>query len=204
VLPLDGGNIVTAVAEAVFGRAGRVVARCLSLGLTISLAVWAAVSKQLWLAIIAAMLTLVNWQALRAERGPRAGGDGSAADGLRRLQQAVARRDWAEVVSLVQSPVGRHLNDHILDPLAREARADGAPDAAAELGAVVFQRSGRPETAVEVARALARAGRPAEALVWLELAVNAGLDDRRALEADPELAPVRAEPGYGALRAKLS
>lgn len=95
---------------------------------------------------------------------------------------------------------------------AREAGAfvdaalfhSGAFDAAAELGARLFERFAHPEDAYNTACSHARGGRPAEGLAWLARAIDAGYDDLAHLEADDDLAVVRALDGYGALRARLA
>jgi Zn-dependent protease len=73
VLPLDGGNIVTSLAAMIWPRSGRTVARVVSLVLTVSLLLWAVSVRLWWTAMIAALLTAMNWQALQAERAARDG-----------------------------------------------------------------------------------------------------------------------------------
>ena len=60
------------------------------------------------------------------------------------------------------------------------------------------------QTAFEVACSWARAGRPDEALRWVEAAVDAGFRAPGLLDGEPDLAPVRALPGWAAVRARLS
>lgn len=68
ILPLDGGHIAAAFASIVAGRNGRVVARYISITLTVSICVWAVFTGQWWMAILGGVLTYANVQALRAER----------------------------------------------------------------------------------------------------------------------------------------
>jgi Zn-dependent protease len=77
---------------------------------------------------------------------------------------------------------------------------------AAEVGELVFaaRPQSPPQTAFEVACSWARAGRPDEALRWVEAAVDAGFHAPGLLDGEPDLAPVRALPGWPAVRARLS
>jgi hypothetical protein len=57
--------------------------------------------------------------------------------------------------------------------------------------------------AYNTACSLDRDGRPEEALAWLSAAVEAGIPDPSTIETDPDLAGLRAQPGYPAIRARL-
>jgi hypothetical protein len=74
--------------------------------------------------------------------------------------------------------------------------------AAAELGELLFARFGQANDAFNVACSLGRAGRPSEAITWLEKAIDAGLADPTVLDTDADLAPVRALPAFDALRSR--
>jgi len=74
---------------------------------------------------------------------------------------------------------------------------------AAALGAALFDRFGVGNDAYNTACSLSRAGRPDEALRWLERAIDAGYDDLAHLEADDDLAEARARPGYPELAERL-
>jgi Zn-dependent protease len=78
--------------------------------------------------------------------------------------------------------------------------------AAAEVGEQVFAAGPRSpaQTAFEVACSWARAGSPDEALRWVEAAVDAGFRAPGVLDGEPDLASVRALPGWPAVRARLS
>jgi Zn-dependent protease len=78
--------------------------------------------------------------------------------------------------------------------------------AAAEVGEQVFAAGPQSpaQTAFEVACSWARAGRADEALRWVESAVDAGFRAPGLLDGEPDLAPVRALPGWAAVRARLS
>ncbi len=79
----------------------------------------------------------------------------------------------------------------------------GHYDEAARLAEASFERHHQVDDAYNAACAHARAGRPAEALRWLEHAVEAGYRDLAHLESDEDLAPVRQLEGYAALRTRL-
>jgi stage IV sporulation protein FB len=78
--------------------------------------------------------------------------------------------------------------------------------AAAEVGEQVFAAGPRSpaQTAFEVACSWARAGSADEALRWVEVAVDAGFRAPGVLDGEPDLAPVRALPGWPAVRSRLS
>jgi hypothetical protein len=57
-----------------------------------------------------------------------------------------------------------------------------------------------PFVGYNMACALASRGRTAEALTWLEKAAAAGFNQLAMMESDPELAPLRADPRYVAVR----
>ncbi len=78
--------------------------------------------------------------------------------------------------------------------------------AAAEVGEQVFAAGPQSaaQTAFEVACSWARAGSADEALRWVEAAVDAGFRAPGLLDGEPDLAPVRALPGWPAVRSRLS
>jgi Zn-dependent protease len=78
--------------------------------------------------------------------------------------------------------------------------------AAAEVGEQVFAAGPQSpaQTAFEVACSWARAGSPDEALRWVDAAVDAGFRAPGLLDGEPDLAPVRALPGWAAVRARLT
>jgi hypothetical protein len=78
--------------------------------------------------------------------------------------------------------------------------------AAAEVGEQVFAAGPRSpaQTAFEIACSWARAGSPDEALRWVEAAVDAGFRAPGVLDGEPDLAAVRALPGWEAVRRRLS
>jgi hypothetical protein len=78
--------------------------------------------------------------------------------------------------------------------------------AAAEVGEQVFAAGPRSaaQTAFEVACSWARAGRPDEALRWVEAAVDAGFKAPGLLDSEPDLAAVRDLSGWAAVRSRLT
>jgi Zn-dependent protease len=78
--------------------------------------------------------------------------------------------------------------------------------AAAEVGEQVFAAGPQSpaQTAFEVACSWARAGSADEALRWVDAAVDAGFRAPGLLDGEPDLAPVRALPGWAAVRSRLT
>lgn len=78
--------------------------------------------------------------------------------------------------------------------------------AAAEVGEQVFAAGPRSaaQTAFEVACSWARAGDPTVALQWVGTAVDAGFRAPGLLDGEPDLASVRSQPGWAAVRSRLS
>jgi Zn-dependent protease len=89
-----------------------------------------------------------------------------------------------------------------LQVVVNEVFYAGHHAAAAELGELLFARFGQANDAFNVACSLGRAGRPSEAITWLEKAIDAGLADPTVLDTDADLAPVRALPAFDALRSR--
>ena len=99
VLPLDGGNILSSLAETVAPVRGPRIARTVSILLTAALAVWAVSAGQWWLAILGGILTVINVQAWRYEgrRDAWRARVRTRRPELDRLGEAFNRRDWVEV-----------------------------------------------------------------------------------------------------------
>lgn len=78
--------------------------------------------------------------------------------------------------------------------------------ASAEVGEQVFAAGPRSpaQTAFEVACSWAKADEVDEALRWVEAAVDAGFKAPSVLDGEPDLASVRAHPGWSAVRARLT
>ncbi|WP_236606878.1 site-2 protease family protein [Sandaracinus amylolyticus] len=89
-----------------------------------------------------------------------------------------------------------------LQIVANEAFYAGHHEAAAKLGERLFTRFGQATDAFNVACALGQLGRGSDALEWLEKSIDAGLSDPSVIDRDGDLAPLRALPGFQALRVK--
>jgi Zn-dependent protease len=78
--------------------------------------------------------------------------------------------------------------------------------AAAEVGEQVYAAGPRSpaQTAFEVACSWARASEPAIALRWVGTAVDAGFRAPGVLDGEPDLASVRALPGWAEVRSRLT
>jgi Zn-dependent protease/thioredoxin-like negative regulator of GroEL len=180
VLPLDGGNIATSLAEMVWHERGRRVARVLSLVITCALIGLALLLGQLWMAILAGVLAFSNWQALQAERSswhPTAPARSAVQPELERLAEAFNRKRWNDVVASAER-LGSHtdsseIRNHALYYLVW---------ARLELGEVEAARSALetlPADALDpslLGRLLIAEGRHAEALEPLQAAMSAGHD----------------------------
>ncbi len=70
-------------------------------------------------------------------------------------------------------------------------------------GIAAAVRPEAPYPQFNLARAHARIGSKKDALAALGRALDNGFDDRERFETDPDLAPIRQEPGYAALLARL-
>jgi len=60
VLPLDGGQIVSTSAVSLFGPKGRSIALVISLILTIAFGIWSAFNSQIWMTLLAIILSFSN------------------------------------------------------------------------------------------------------------------------------------------------
>ncbi len=76
---------------------------------------------------------------------------------------------------------------------------------AGEMGASLFVRERDPAIAILVARSAARLDERQTAMAWLQAAADAGDPAHAvwALEHEPDLAPLRADPAARALRVAL-
>lgn len=64
VLPLDGGQIASTAAVALYGPKGNSIALVISLVLTIALGIWSVINSQIWMALLAIILTISNIRGL--------------------------------------------------------------------------------------------------------------------------------------------
>ncbi|HEX8004349.1 MAG TPA: hypothetical protein VF519_16805 [Mycobacteriales bacterium] len=112
---------------------------------------------------------------------------------------AVLHRHGADVGAVVREAFGDVLTDHVLVGLASGLHFEGA---FAEAAAFAERGTGRV-AAFDAAGCWARAGDLDRALRWVATAIDRGWDDPAALDADDALAPLRAHPGWPAVRARL-
>jgi predicted Zn-dependent protease len=84
-----------------------------------------------------------------------------------------------------------------------DLKAGRAAEAADDFRRAAAKPELRATATYALACALARGGRRAEALDALEAAVSAGAGPKGALEADDDLAPLRAEPRFAAILASM-
>jgi stage IV sporulation protein FB len=68
VLPLDGGQIATTIAERIFGPNGRTGALVISVVLLAGIGLWSIWAGSLWMAFLSVVLAVGNVQALLADR----------------------------------------------------------------------------------------------------------------------------------------
>jgi tetratricopeptide (TPR) repeat protein len=80
----------------------------------------------------------------------------------------------------------------------------GRYEAALAIATRAFETHGNANDAYNAACCLSRLGRPDTALPWLERAVDAGYRDLPHLQADEDLAPVRALPGFAPIAQRLA
>ncbi len=109
----------------------------------------------------------------------------------------------AEAAALFAGPRAEGLDSPVLAELQAALFFAGNYDASARIGDCLFLREGQPVTAYNVACARSREGRLDDALGWLERALAAGLDGSVDPVRDPDLAALRAHPGFAALVDRL-
>jgi Zn-dependent protease len=229
LLPLDGGNVVTSLLERILpGRARRIMLY-VSLGLTISAAVYFAVAADLrtftvFLALIVVMqLQLVfddrerhavsvfdkALTALRAGDADRA--TRTMVNGLRRpgsprvIPRTLDDDGTRQLLALLPHPLptGDPFNEYVLANLLLRT---GAYDEAARYGAESYGREPQPLMAATVARAAGALLDEDTAAAWLRAAAGGAISpDGLAAVIDnaPELAVARQRADVMALRRSL-
>lgn len=121
-----------------------------------------------------------------------------------RLGRAAARSGRFDEVAAVleDSERARGIGARSLQIVVVEVAVAGHHEAAARLGELLFDRFGQANDAFNVACSLGQTGRGADAIEWLERAVDAGLSDPSVLDTDADLAPVRALPAFQEVRSR--
>jgi Flp pilus assembly protein TadD/dienelactone hydrolase len=125
-------------------------------------------------------------------------------------QQRLAEQRWENATDLLARAVaGGIRNGRILGQLAfaqmhigRNAEAIRSYETALELG-IPAGAATRGVAYYNLACAYARVGRAADALTALSRAIDEGFSNRQSLETDPDLAPVRSDPRFRELLARL-
>lgn len=118
VLPLDGGQIASTIAGSIFGPRGRFVALIFSLLLTSTLALWSILHTQIWMLILAIVLSISNIQAMGIwKKEPPSEDQTSDAMKSYDLARSLARQGReTEALDWLETAIHSGLRDgHILD-----------------------------------------------------------------------------------------
>lgn len=101
MLPLDGGNVLSAVLTGWFGERGARAARYISIPVAIACGVlgWIALQST-WLAFLSALFVYSNVQALRSARAAEV--NAPLVDAIHAAYAALDREDWAEAARLAR------------------------------------------------------------------------------------------------------
>jgi tetratricopeptide (TPR) repeat protein len=127
--------------------------------------------------------------------------DDFVATRLARAASGAARYDEVEAL-LRDRAKSEKVGARPLQIVVNEAFYAGHHEPAARMFELLFERFGHGNDAFNAACALGQLGRPGEGIDWLEKALDAGISDPTVLDTDDDLAPLRALPGYQAVRAK--
>ncbi len=143
------------------------------------------------------------------------------ADALEQVAAGLEAQEWAPpgvlVVQLARPGVLVGVLDRLsrggpeggprlagIDRLALLAHVGSAFSVSAGVGQRRFQLAPDGQVAFDVACSLTRTGRLDEALAWLERAVGHGWHDLAALDGDSDLTPLRGQPGFALVRARVA
>jgi hypothetical protein len=228
VLPLDGGNVVTSILDAVVPGRARPVMVYLSLALTVVGAVVLALVGYRGLTVFLGLLVLMQLQMLFEEREERAvspfesaaaamrdGDEIKAARIVRKGMRRASQRPSVpaplpddELQRLLAAlprplPTGDPWNEYVLTNLLVHA---GRHREAAEYGAASYANAPQPLLAATIARAAGGVGDEATAIAWLRAAVESGASPEgiaTVIDRAPELAAVRTQPEVVAMRQSL-
>lgn len=120
------------------------------------------------------------------------------------LAKAVARSGFVDpVLALLRTAESaQSIGVRPFQIISTEAFGARHFEAAARVAMAAFERWHEVSDAFNSACALAQLRRENDALRWLEQAIELGLPDRNALDADPDLAPLRHRPEFQDLRQK--
>ncbi|MEY2432196.1 MAG: stage sporulation protein [Acidimicrobiaceae bacterium] len=152
--------------------------------------------------------------------GTRALAEGRTTEGLDALAAGYAARpsgpsNLMPVEQLARSGLATTLAARLLAPNGAGPQAASSLQShlhyadcfreSAEVGELVYVdgRVNRAQSAFEVACSRARTGDPQGALVWIDRAIDEGFAAGALLDGEPDLAAVRALPGWAAARARV-
>ncbi len=223
VLPLDGGNIAAAAL-------GEREARILSIVVAGVGAVYLFETGNQFGGTFAMLFALMNFAALSQQRRPGSRGAPRAvriadvprgSDDIESLAQAFLAQpsgppDLGPATTAARSGNAVTLATRLLQSGPTGPRAAATLQSHLHYGgyfaeaAAVAQllytdgRSGRVQAAFDAATAFARAGHNQLAMTWLNRAIDEGLTSAALLDGEPDLASLRALPGWHNLRARVS
>jgi Zn-dependent protease len=124
--------------------------------------------------------------------------------GLMLAKSLSSEKKFAEVLELINNPVLKEVNFELAVNLQNEAFNANDFQVAGEAGARAYEIRRDGSTAYNNACAYARAGEITKGLYWLELAVDAGFNDREMLTNDPDIEPLRSASGFASILAKVA
>lgn len=100
LLPLDGGNVMHEVANAMTNGRGEKPARIISLVLCVGLLLLAFTQKNWWVGVLAVMFAVTNVRGLKAAGTRRA--DVALAEAIQQAEAALREQDGARAIALVR------------------------------------------------------------------------------------------------------
>ncbi len=212
IVPLDGGQVAESLLRMVRPASAKTMASVLSVSTAAALGAWALWRGWTFGALYAGWFAAPSVQALWRARMER----GAAAD-LAMARDALAQGDATAAAEHAHRRFaqarGSLARTVLLDLLAEDPKTEtqlatalfhaGHFEDSAATSEHLFERTANPDEAYNVACAFSRLGRVEEAVAWLGRAESAGYQDLAHLEADEDLAPLRAHAGYAELVARL-
>jgi Zn-dependent protease len=107
------------------------------------------------------------------------------------------------VLRLLESERGKRLSAGTHLTLSAQLFHAGKYEVSLEACRLGFERFNAGVFAYNAACAAAQLGRVDDGIQWLERAVAAGFDEAASLDEDADLAPLRADPRFGTIRARV-
>jgi len=195
VLPLDGGNVTASLV-------GERTARIISIAVAAAGALYFLETGNQFGALFAALFAVMNFTSLQQPSGARAAAGSSTPSPVTLADIGHGDDVVARVTQLLRAtPDGPSR----AGAFQRQLHLAGRFPEAATVAQMLYTdgRAGRQQAAFDAAAALARAGRPDEALWWLDRAVDEGLRNGPLLDGEPDLAPLRSSPGWWRVRQRV-